>query len=326
MTAWIDVFAGAGGFTTGAERAGATVVAAVNHWDLALATHAANHPHIEHYNDNALTFDFARLPRHRFGHLSPECTYYAVRARGGKPGPRRDESRATALCTHRYVKACEPEAVTVENVEEYAASPEASRVVRRVRALGYGHRRFFLDSVHFEVPQSRLRVFDVFLRGRRVPRWQPPVLPAEAWMPVAAVLDPSVPWNPTEPAARRARGLAPLAEGTLRQIDAGKTRFGGATFLVPYYGAWRREDYVLVYPITQPVGTLETVDRYGLCRHHEGAWQFRMMTPGEQSRCFGFPVGYKLLGNRRDQVRQVGNAVVCNVAAWLVSRVMEECS
>ena len=176
--------------------AGATVVAAVNHWDLALATHAVNYPHVEHYSDNALDFDFTRLPRHRFGHLSPECTYYAVRARGGKPGPRRDESRATAFCTPRYARACEPEAVTVENVEEYAASPEAAKVVRAMRRMDYGHRRFVLDSVHFGPPQSRRRVFEV----------------------------------------------------------------------------------------------------------------------------------YRLLGTRRNQVRQVGNALVCDVAEWLTARVMEECS
>jgi len=326
VTTWIDVFAGAGGFTTGAERAGATVVAAVNHWDLALATHAANHPHIEHYNDNALTFDFSRLQRHRFGHLSPECTYYAVRARGGKPGPRRDESRATAFCTTRYAMACEPEAVTVENVEEYAASPEAAQVIRAMRRMNYGHRRFILDSVHFGPPQSRRRVFEVFLRGRKVPRWKPPVLSPEAWTPVAAILDSSARWNPTEPGARRARGLRPLAPDTLRQIAAGQERFKGATFAVPYYGSWRREDYVVVYPVTRPLGTLETVDRYGLCRLHEGEWQFRMLTPAEQSRCFGFPVGYRLLGTRRNQVRQVGNALVCDVAEWLTARVMEECS
>ena len=36
----VDYFAGAGGFTLGAQLAGCTVVAAVNHWRLAVDTHA----------------------------------------------------------------------------------------------------------------------------------------------------------------------------------------------------------------------------------------------------------------------------------------------
>ena len=39
-----DLFAGAGGSTTGATQAGARVVIAANHWTLAVETHAANHP------------------------------------------------------------------------------------------------------------------------------------------------------------------------------------------------------------------------------------------------------------------------------------------
>lgn len=40
----IDLFAGWGGFTLGAEQAGATVVWAGNHWPLAVEAHAQNHP------------------------------------------------------------------------------------------------------------------------------------------------------------------------------------------------------------------------------------------------------------------------------------------
>ena len=44
----IDLFAGAGGFSTGASGAGATVICAANHWQTAIDTHAANHPHATH--------------------------------------------------------------------------------------------------------------------------------------------------------------------------------------------------------------------------------------------------------------------------------------
>lgn len=52
---YIDLFAGAGGVTTGIEEAivnGSNVckvIAAVNHDPLAIASHAANHPDTHHF-------------------------------------------------------------------------------------------------------------------------------------------------------------------------------------------------------------------------------------------------------------------------------------
>jgi len=40
----IDLFAGAGGFSTGALMAGCRVVWAANHWQSAVEVHAINHP------------------------------------------------------------------------------------------------------------------------------------------------------------------------------------------------------------------------------------------------------------------------------------------
>jgi site-specific DNA-cytosine methylase len=44
----IDLFAGLGGFSEGAQMAGVDVVWAANHWPSAVAIHAANHPAAEH--------------------------------------------------------------------------------------------------------------------------------------------------------------------------------------------------------------------------------------------------------------------------------------
>ena len=44
----IDLFCGCGGFSTGAQQAGAKVILAVDCWKEALAVHEANHPETEH--------------------------------------------------------------------------------------------------------------------------------------------------------------------------------------------------------------------------------------------------------------------------------------
>ena len=45
----LDGFAGGGGATTGIEAAGERVDVAINHSEVAIAVHEANHPHVEHH-------------------------------------------------------------------------------------------------------------------------------------------------------------------------------------------------------------------------------------------------------------------------------------
>ncbi|HNK07606.1 MAG TPA: DNA cytosine methyltransferase [Giesbergeria sp.] len=56
----IDLFAGAGGFSTGATMAGCTVVWAANHWPAAVQVHANNHPGAVHMLGNAVCPPVAR--------------------------------------------------------------------------------------------------------------------------------------------------------------------------------------------------------------------------------------------------------------------------
>lgn len=50
---------------------------------------------------------------------------------------------------------------------------------------------------------------------------------------------------------------------------------------------------------------------------------FRMLEPRELKLGMSFPDEYIILGNKRDQVRQIGNAVCCNVAQAIAERVVE---
>ena len=88
----VDLFCGAGGTSSGIYRAckqlGIKVdLLAVNHWNVAIQTHKANHPDARHL---CATLDIID-PREAVpsGYLdilvaSPECTHHSV-ARGGKP-------------------------------------------------------------------------------------------------------------------------------------------------------------------------------------------------------------------------------------------------
>ena len=50
---------------------------------------------------------------------------------------------------------------------------------------------------------------------------------------------------------------------------------------------------------------------------------FRMLQPHEIGRAMAFPSDYIVTGNKRDQVKQFGNAVTPPAMDWLVRRCVE---
>ncbi len=103
---YIDLFCGAGGTSTGVEKANykerkcAKVIACVNHDANAIASHAANHPEAQHYTEDMRTLDLRPLAEHtaEMRRMYPmakvvlwaslECTNFS-RAKGGQPPRRR---------------------------------------------------------------------------------------------------------------------------------------------------------------------------------------------------------------------------------------------
>jgi DNA (cytosine-5)-methyltransferase 1 len=89
--------------------------------------------------------------------------------------------------------------------------------------------------------------------------------------------------------------------------------------LVPYYrtGQARRP--------SEPLRAVTTHDRDALVELAERVEDcgFRMLQPGEIQAAMAFRVGYQVLGNKREQVAQLGNAVTPPVMRLLMARVLE---
>ena len=119
-----DLFCGAGGFSTGAQRAiraaGADLeLVAVNHWPTAIATHSRNHPHARHTIADVSAADPHDLvPAGRLDLLlaSPECVHYS-RARGGKPF--HNQGRMNPWVIHDWLTKLDVQSVIIENVTEF---------------------------------------------------------------------------------------------------------------------------------------------------------------------------------------------------------------
>ena len=124
VTLVADLFCGAGGSSTGARRALASLglqmnLVAVNHWNVAIETHSRNHPEARHYCQDVNAVKPAEVvPEGKLDLLmaSPTCTYHS-RARGGKPindQGRMDPWAIVHWCTELRVRR-----LLVENVPEF---------------------------------------------------------------------------------------------------------------------------------------------------------------------------------------------------------------
>lgn len=299
MTRAIDLFAGAGGTSTGARSVGVSVVAAVNHWPVAVETHTLNHPATLHVCQDIASVDPSSMPAHDVMLASPSCVGH-TKARG-KEQAHHDACRATADDVLRFAEANRPRAVVVENVPEMMGWARYRSWRMGWSDLGYRVSEQVIDAADAGVPQHRRRLFVVASRTRKpiaIPQ------PTETHITARACIDlDGGSWSP----------WASWCERTRARIIRGRVDHG-EEFLVAYYGSTDGGR-----SLDRPIGTLTTVDRYALVRGDLA----RMLTVAEMLRLSSFPADYVLAGTKRDQVKMIGNGVPPRLAAHVIRSVVE---
>ena len=295
----VDLFSGAGGFSTGARMAGAKVLWAANHWPLAVEWHAANHPGTAHACQDLQQADFTTLPDHDILLASPSCQGHSP-ARG-KDKPHHDAQRATAWAVVTCAEVHRPAAVVVENVPAMARWVLYPAWCAAMHALGYALAPMVLDAADSGVPQHRQRLFIVATRSRHPIELQ---LPRREHVPAAATISvASGKWS-----AINKPGRSPA---TLARIAAGRRAFGDR-FLAPYYGSGSGETG---RSLGRPIGTLTTRARWAVI---DGD-RMRMVSAAEGRALMGFPVDYQLPANEAHAWGLLGNAVAPPQARDLIA-------
>lgn len=255
-----DLFCGAGGTSTGAIEAiqalGHTPrLTAINHWDVAIATHTANHPGARHFCTSIDDIS----PKTLFGEgeldilwASPECTHHST-ARGGKPI--NDQSRATAWCVVRWAEALRPNIILVENVPEFETwggigtngRPLKGKRgatflawVAALESLGYSVDWRVLCAADYGDPTTRRRLFVQAVRGKRKNVWPEPTHAPLAdsdmfgarkpWVAAREIID----WSLPIPSIFTRK--KPLADKTLARIREGLAAHGSATIVAMEHG------------------------------------------------------------------------------------------
>jgi DNA (cytosine-5)-methyltransferase 1 len=264
----VDLFAGAGGFSTGARAAGLRVLWAANHWQDAVDIHAANHPRTAHACQDLHQADWRDVPAMDVVLASPACQGHS-KARG-KERAHHDATRSTAWAVVSCVEYHRPQAVVVENVKEFLNWALYPAWEQAMQALGYRLNPMVIDSADAGVPQHRERLFIVCGLERHLDIPQP----AAAHAPVADIIDwESGSWSPVIKPKNAAR---PRAQATIDRWRAGRAE-QGKRFVMPYYGNGSGKTG---RSLDRPIGTVTTRDRWALVDDK----RMRMLTPSHPHR------------------------------------------
>lgn len=282
-----DLFCGGGGTSRGMLKAAARRgirldLLAVNHWNVAVETHKANHPEARHACVDLASAEAdpnKLIPGGRLDLLvaSPECTHHS-NARGGKP--KSDQSRASAWHVVHWVERLRVDELLLENVREFEhwgplltrATRINGRMYRRddpdPRRKGETFQAFVgaLRSMGMRVEWRIVNAADhgdaternrLFLRGRRGGhiRWPEAThhkhgAGCAKWRPMLEIID----WN------LHGRSIfnrpKPLSKNTLRRIEAGLNRFGGKPFLAVLRGTNPTQLEGCARAVTEPLPTI----------------------------------------------------------------------
>jgi DNA (cytosine-5)-methyltransferase 1 len=292
----IDLFAGAGGFSTGAAMAGVHVAWAANHWQRAVDVHTDNHPATMHACQDLQQADWRNVPAHDLLLASPACQGHS-RAKG-KERPHHDAMRSTAWAVVAAAEYHRPPFFIVENVPEFAKWMLYPAWCSAMSALGYALAPM-INAADHGVPQHRRRLFIIGTRTAYPVTLQ---LPKLDHAPASNIIDFTAgKWSAIHRYGRSTR--------TLQRVLAGRTAHGDR-FLTAYYG-----NEFGGRSLTRPIGTITTRDRYAVI---DGD-RMRMLSATEYRGAMGFPDTYQLPSNHREAVHMLGNAVCPPVARDVIT-------
>jgi len=297
MTKAIDLFAGWGGFTLGAEQAGVDVVWAANHWKLAVEAHKLNHPGTHHECQDLRQADWTQLPEYSLLLASPACQGHSQAAQP-KPRGYHDALRATAWAVVDCAEVTRPETILVENVPDFLRWQLYPVWKSALEVLGYTVNAEVLRSSHYGVPQRRDRVF--ITASSVGARLEPRTAPEPAF-------GPCIDWE-----EGRWRPVREASSNVRERIAKGR-RNHGARFL---------SQHVSNHPgvgLDEPIRTITTKDQWCVVRGAE----YRPLTIREYARGMGFPEHYTWpAATKKDTIKGIGNAVCPPQAAALIREVM----
>lgn len=293
----IDLFAGCGGFTLGAEMAGVRVVWAADYWKTAVQVHAENHPHARHECADLTRYEWSLVPRYELLLASPACQGHSTNSQ-----PHRDERheimRNTAWAVVECARQTQPLAFLVENVPPFLKWDAFDSWISSFRGMGYFTTIQIIRASRCGIPQRRDRVIVAGSKTREIPICdlgtnEPPFEPC---------LDPDGNWKPLSLAGPDARErMRRSFERNGRCLVQHVTSHSGIS-------------------LSEPIRTITTQAQWCLV---EGD-RYRWLTPRELARGMSFPDSYKFPSyvSTADRKKLIGNAIPPLLAKTAIEQIL----
>lgn len=302
----LDLFCGCGGMTQGLKEH-FNIVCGIDIWDKAIASYQKNHDHL------ALCKDLTKFPPEELQKIiqrdidiivgGPPCQGFSMAGRRDKNDPR----NSLFMEFHKYLTYYKPKCFIMENVMGILSmkmknNEKAIDIIMSKLNENYHCCMNKLYASDFGVPQNRRRVIIIGIRKDL------DIIPS----PVEPIIqDPSnrIPVKTVLEEKNNIDKKYYLSEKAIRGIQKKKERMKekkngfGAQFL----------------DIDKPSYTIPArywKDGYDALVKYSDQ-DIRRLTITELKRIQTFPDNYILVGNKKDKIIQIGNAVACKFAYHL---------
>jgi DNA (cytosine-5)-methyltransferase 1 len=314
----LSAFSGAGGIDLGLECAGFRILGCIENDKTARATLRANRPRrkfLEPFDIIELVKKFSasdlglRVKELDLLAGGPPCQPFSKAAQWTKTGrlgikdPRAESIRAFMTLAEKLL----PKAILIENVPGFAKGRNSAiQLLRRRFAkinktfkTNYRLEHRILDAVEYGVPQRRKRTIVLALRDGKQFKWPAAAFKTSPIRAYDALFGLKV---------RKAGRATGRWAGLLASIPEGEnylwhTCKGGGRKLFGY--RTRYWSFLLKLSKKEPAWTLSAFPGPATGPFH---WHNRPLAIKEMLRLQSFPASWRIAGDHRAQVRQVGNA------------------
>ena len=303
----LDLFCGCGGMSKGLEDAGLNIIAGLDIWDKAIDSYKQNFNHL------AVCEDISKLSPESFNTKykidsidvivgGPPCQGFSIAGKRDKKDPR----NSLFMEYVKYLNYFNPKAFIMENVMGILSMKNNSNekvidIIIKELSKNYNCIICKLYASDFEVPQNRRRVIIIGIHKdlNIIPTEPTPILTKDNRIPVSTIILPKEKIDIKNYLSERA-----LNGIKLKKEKAKKNGNGfGAQFL----------------KMDKPSYTIPArywKDGYDALVSYSDT-EVRRLTILELKRIQSFPDDFVLIGNKKEQIMQIGNAVASRFAYHL---------
>ena len=285
----IDLFAGAGGMTSGAKDEGVEVIWAANHNPVAVEFHARNHPEVTHVCQDLHQANWGLVPEHDIVFASPCCQGHSRAAGAKRKTIKADLSRSTAWAVVSCLEAHRTPVAVIENVLDFRKWELFEPWSMALSKLGYSLSLNVVNAADLGVPQNRVRLFIVATRSKnpiKLKIHQMEHVPAKSFLDL----------NPT---GYQWDLVSNRVEATQNRVMNGRKDHGDI-FLDAAYGTERGGR-----SIHKPLGTITTNNKHSLVMGD----QIRPLSISELAAAQTFKSNYQWPESKTQTKQMIGNSV-----------------